>query len=617
MRSRLLHSLAIVTFIFLFIYITSRQTAKKIAHPPLDRHRPAGAHPSPPTWEENTPEPPSKGSSTPKKAQGGAAHPIEDLIENEQRDFDAVRRRQSKTLQQAVKEYRRRYNMPPPPRFDKWFEFASKRHVQLIDEFDTVHDIITPFWGLKPETIRGRAKEALGGDNYLLGVAIRNNEITHMDGPAQEWQQNATRGMLESFIQYLPDMDLAFNVHDEPRVLVQHDDMSRLVSRARDTNMPAAKAVKSPTNDFSPVTEDLGDGTRFEETKTTRFNTFPRQQTWTNSRMSCPPDSPSRSLEEDEQVDYLSEYGYSELGFIYNTTAMSDICITPSASRTHGFFHSPNAYSVVYDLFPIFSQSKVSSYGDLIYPSPWYWYDKVPYNEELDKPWGEKEDRLYWRGSTTGGFSRRGGWRRQHRQRFVQQINGPGLAKVMTEGDDNKGWTVEEVPRGKHADLIDVKFSHVGQCDPGDCEAQNNFFNPVEPSDQQAAWGYRYLLDMDGNAFSGRFHAFLRSRSLVFKMALFREWHAEWIRPWLHYVPLSLQGGDWLEATRFLAGDRAGGGHAERMAEEGRAWANKVVRKEDMEAWFFRLLLEYARVIDDNREIIGFDPGSAKKKLAA
>jgi hypothetical protein len=44
----------------------------------------------------------------------------------------------------------------------------------------------------------------------------------------------------------------------------------------------------------------------------------------------------------------------------------------------------------------------------------------------------------------------------------------------------------------------------------------------------------------------------------------------------------------------------------ERIALRSREWAGKVLRNEDLEVWFFRLLLEYGRVIDDNRESIGF-----------
>lgn len=509
--------------------------------------------------------------------------------------------RQSQNLQQAVEEYRRRYGIPPPPNFDKWFQFAKKNQVQLIDEFDTIHELLTPFWGLRPKTIRARTREALGYDNALIGVAVRNHQISHLDG-GTEWQRNATHGMLQRFLEYLPDMDLAFNIHDEPRVIVPHDDLTRLVHKAKHEYMPAANANTRPVNDFSKTSPELSSKMVFEQVKQSRFNSFGRQSTWTHSRISCSPESPARVLEDDERRDEVGRYGVGELGFVYNSTALTDICLSPSLSSTHGFFDRPNIYKVVHDLFPIFSQSKISSYNDIIYPAPWYYWEKVKYKQADDQPWDEKKTALYWRGSTTGGFSRDGGWRRQHRQHFVRKINAGGRAKIMTNrggggGDDvnnnnNPDWGVTDVARADYTALTDVAFSHVGQCDAGDCQAQQAFFNVTSRVNQTDAWAYKYLLDIDGNAFSGRFLAFLKSMSLTFKFALFREWHTEWLTPWVHYVPLSLQGEDWLETVRFFSEAGLGEGDARVMAKESREWAGKAMRREDMEAWFFRLLLE-------------------------
>lgn len=44
----------------------------------------------------------------------------------------------------------------------------------------------------------------------------------------------------------------------------------------------------------------------------------------------------------------------------------------------------------------------------------------------------------------------------------------------------------------------------------------------------------------------------------------------------------------------------------EEIAEAGRLWAEKVLRKEDMEIYMFRLLLEWGRLTDDKRDEIGF-----------
>ncbi|CZT07598.1 hypothetical protein WAI453_005102 [Rhynchosporium graminicola] len=539
----------------------------------------------------------------------GNGHPIQQLIKNAEQEFGKVVERQSKTLAEAVTEYRRRYGIPPPPNFDKWYAYAKSKNVQMIDEYDTIHTTLTPFWGLQPKTIRNRAREALGYDaNNILGVLIRKGEIKKVDGGIP-WAMEATKGMMQKFTKYLPDMDLCFNIHDEPRVVVPYDDLSRLVRNAEDVKMPAANAVANHRNSWSERPVDLTDGTRFEDLKLTRFNVLPHQATWTHSRMSCPPDSPARFLEDGLAKDNFETYAVGELGFIYNKTAFSDICQSPSFSETYGFFDRPNAFNIAHDLFPIFSASKPSSYSDIVYPSPWYWAGKVSYDDSSDMDWAKKEGKLYWRGSTTGGFSRDGGWRRQHRQHLVKKINAGDQAKILSnsggEGEP-EDWKVKQISRSDFKDIFDVHFSHVGQCDPGDCKAQEQFFELKTPADQKEAWKYKYLLDMDGNAFSGRFYAFLKSKSLVYKLAVFREWHEEWLKPWVHYIPLSLRGDEWVEAVRWFAGEAEGKKKAEHVAIQGREWANKVLRNDDLEVWFFRLLLEYGRLVDDNRETIGY-----------
>ncbi|KAK3067061.1 hypothetical protein LTR53_016281 [Teratosphaeriaceae sp. CCFEE 6253] len=536
-------------------------------------------------------------------------HPVDQLVRDSEASWMTTLQHQSKTLETAVTEYKRRYNVPPPPNFDKWHEMAVRKGVKMIDEYDSINHSLLPFWALPPATLRARVREALGfGGNNLMGLLIRDGKVVHVEG-GQQWLQAAVIGMMEQFVQYLPDMDLAFNVHDEPRVVVPADELSRLVHDAAQEKKRVAAALTSPANSFSQRPQDVKNNKRVAEVKTTRFNVFAHQPTWIPSRLSCSTDTPARSLD-DYASDNLTAYALGELGFIYNHTSFSDICNSPSFATTHGFFDRPNAFNVIHELFPIFSQSKMSSFQDILYPSPWYWDGKVSYDEKRDFDWKAKIGSLWWRGSTTGGFSRDGGWRRQHRQQLVGKMNALDHVKVLKDvkktPDALPEWQVREVLRQEYKGLMDVHFSHVGQCDPGDCDAQREFFDVTPPVDQQDAWKYRFLLDIDGNAFSGRFYAFLKSRSLTFKMAVFREWHEEWIKPWVHYIPLSLRGDEALETVRYLGSEPEGMQQAVRMAEASRDWAGKVLRNEDFEVWFFRLLLEYGRVVDDNRASIGY-----------
>ncbi|OBT59670.1 hypothetical protein VE04_00085 [Pseudogymnoascus sp. 24MN13] len=523
----------------------------------------------------------------PTPTTGPGDHPIRTLIANANADFEALKARQSTSLTQAIAEYKRRYGLSPPPNYDKWYAFAKARKVVLVDEFDTIHDLLLPFRGLPPSVLRARVTEALGHDNMLIALQIRQGNVTHTEG-GQSWVRDALKGMTKEFTQYLPDMDLAFNVHDEPRVAVPHDDLQRLVANGKE-GIETAMLNEKPRNEWSSHA-DLVKG--IKEVPTSRFNYFSHQSTWAHSKLSCPPDSPSRSLLEVGEVpDVNNESITTPLGFITNQTAYSDICNSPSFSKNYGFFASANSFNVAQDLIPIFSQSKISSFQDIIYPPPWYWYDMVPYNATKDIPWAEKQETLYWRGGTTGGCcaSERG-------------------AAIIE--DSATEWTEKSTAVQDHKDLFDIKFTEVGQCDAGDCTAQREAFHVLPKVDPNDAWRSRYLLDMDGNAFSGRFYSFLQSGSAVLKMGISRERLAERVREWVHYVPLSLHGRDWVEAMRWITDGGAGGGAA---TEEGKAlamrsteWAGRALRNADLEVWFFRLLLEYGRVVDDARESIGF-----------
>ncbi|KAI7494516.1 glycosyltransferase family 90 protein [Hortaea werneckii] len=601
---KLLTASAFISFAVLAVL----QLQRPLRMPALDLNGSKGAAAVP--LDPNTVGTPSE-EYAPLNYTETRSHPVDQLVRNAEASWLNTLQSQSQSLESAATQYTKRYNLPPPPNFDKWYEYATERDVQLIDEYDTIYHSLLPFWALSPATIRSRVREACGfQDNNLMCLLIRDGKSVHVEG-GQPWLQEAIVGMIGNFVQYLPDMDLAFNVHDEPRVVVPHDELERLTRTAVTENLPAALSNPTPRNSFSSRPTDLGKGKRIPEVKTTRFNVFAHQPTWIPSRLSCPASSPARCLATDICPDNFTAYSLGDLGFVYNHTAFSDVCNSPSFATSHGFFDRPNAFNVIHDLFPVFSQSKMSSFQDILYPSPWYWYGKVAYEEKKDPSWAEKVNSLWWRGSTTGGFSRNGGWRRQHRQKLVQKLNALDTAKILTNAnaenpDIAPHWQTMEVARKDYDQVMDVHFSHVGQCDPGDCDAQKEFFTLAPPVDQQEAWRFRYLLDLDGNAFSGRFYAFLRSRSLVFKMAVFREWHEEWIKPWVHYIPLSLRRDDALESVRYLSAEGEGKKQAVRMAEASREWAGKVLRNEDFETWFFRLLLEYGRLVDDDRLHIGY-----------
>jgi hypothetical protein len=83
-------------------------------------------------------------------------HPITTLMADAKVAFTKRLVKQSKTLPEAVAEYKRRYARDPPRGFDDWWEFAKEQDFKLMDEFDAIVEDLAPFWALSGEELRRR-----------------------------------------------------------------------------------------------------------------------------------------------------------------------------------------------------------------------------------------------------------------------------------------------------------------------------------------------------------------------------------------------------------------------------------------------------------------------------
>jgi hypothetical protein len=568
----------------------------------------------------------------PSTSPGSNQHPVAQLAKNAGLEFQSIKARQSKTFEGAVTEYQRRYGMPPPPHFDEWYDFAVARGTELIDEYDGIYHSLLPFWSLEPSVLRARTREALGQENALMGASIRNGHVQTIGIGQGRFQEPATVDMISPFAKWLPDMDLAFNRNDEPRVLIPHEDLAQMLPIAK-RNIQSIQATYDPwwANEFSARPPDLNDGSSYEVAPETRFNKLDHQQTWADTRLACPSGTPARSLNE-STPDNTTLFLVSDLGFVYNTTAFSDVCLSPSLRHSIGLFNHPNVYAVSHDLVPIFSPSKISTFNDILYPSPYYYAGMAFYNESTSVNWEDKEPTLWWRGATSGGYSQGSSWRQLLRQSVVAKLQSLQMVKVLEQTNSSSenlninpvSWTIREVSGEEFQDRFDTVITEIKQCDESDCNEMYELFGVNDSVPQEEAWKYRYLLDMDGNALSGRFYAFMKSMSLPFKLAYFREWHAERLFPWVHYVPVSATTDEYAELIRYFEMEEAGRTISKNLAREGRDWARQVLEKEDMQVYMFRLLLEwvficshegsygaddrvrYGRLVDDNRQQLGW-----------
>ncbi|KAK5071752.1 hypothetical protein LTR64_004471 [Lithohypha guttulata] len=541
---------------------------------------------------------------------------------------------QSKSLTEAVRTYQQRYQDNPPPGFDIWFEFATNRSVYVLDEFNQIYNDLLPFRAVPPAQLREQTWEIVSNPwNEISGITIRQGKASVQENvlPTHRWMLEGVVHIIDSFSQHLPDMDLAFNLNDESRIALTQEYRQELQNTALNNGFRG----ESSFSDWKDIPDEPTTDTVFENWSFS--NTF---HEW--AAQTCPKDSAARKNTAPFSRSQLCVHCAADhsLGqFLANWSIAADPCHQPDLANLHGFYLSPAAFKATHQLRPVFSQSKAPGFNDILYPSAWNYMDKVVYAPTdastpdrpafPDLPFAEKADTMFWRGATSEGVSAGlGAWRGMTRQRVVHMANNltgsqhDTVTLLLPDQQRPNSYTYTTIPGsslkalGLQSDVHIV--DGIARCGGRDCDEQANELGLIGPADFQSHWQYKYLIDLDGAGFSGRFLPFLQSRSLPFKAALFREWYDSRLIPWLHFVPIDLRlHGLWSTLAYFsgMHGMDAKGkpwdwkGHqreAELIAESGREWSRKVLRKEDMEVYFFRLLLEWGRLTDDKRDELGF-----------
>lgn len=318
-----------------------------------------------------------------------------------------------------------------------------------------------------------------------------------------------------------------------------------------------------------------------------------------------------------------------------NATLARDICHQPDMQGLNGIFIEPLSTSTTGTLFPMFGGSKLSINNEILLPAPMYWKDDERFTggDEHGGTWESKIPGVIWRGVATGGRNRATNWKGFQRHRFVTMNN-----ETEMYAAEHNLWPPRNFPApdaayniGAHVagkmhqwlrSWTNVAFTDL-MCEPnepdGRCWYTGPYYTIALGLTMAQQFMYKYLPDVDGNSFSGRYLGFLRSTSLPIKATVWREWHDSRLLAWKHYVPMDSRYGDYFGIMEYFVGYPDGGvpGHdaqAAKIAAAGKEWAEKVLRKEDMQIYTLRLLLEYARVTDERREKMGWVDDLLKKE---
>lgn len=369
----------------------------------------------------------------------------------------------------------------------------------LPDEYDRIHLDLAPFWALPRDEMRRRAQEVESiKETYTLVVKGGRVDVEISDESGLAWEGTRLRAadqasLVKSFARYLPDMRAVFSIHDHPQVYVSWARRSSLV----ELGLSGQHTKHLRESDNADVL-------------------------WSRS---CAPESNLRRNTTNDESHSL----------VYDSLEAADICANPYLLDLHGLTvekHGPASHPRPHtSLLPLFSLAKTSVNSDILITP----LDQFGNGAGEDPAWEDKRDsRLVWRGSTTGisWMDKTTPWRKSHRTRlhtFAQNRSQELLDVIVPEvSEDGLAARHRQYPVSDVAEAFyDMRLAGEplqcnktdGTCDDMKREIDFAAFQTPDELNQ-----YKFLFDVDGNGWSGRFRRLMSTNSVVLKAGIFTEW---------------------------------------------------------------------------------------------
>eukprot|EP00243_Klebsormidium_subtile_P004431 TRINITY_DN18407_c0_g1_i1.p1 TRINITY_DN18407_c0_g1~~TRINITY_DN18407_c0_g1_i1.p1 ORF type:complete len:451 (+),score=49.90 TRINITY_DN18407_c0_g1_i1:200-1552(+) len=186
------------------------------------------------------------------------------------------------------------------------------------------------------------------------------------------------------------------------------------------------------------------------------------------------------------------------------------------------------------DKAPLFVYTTTPDFAEIPLPTTEY-FGKIkqllPTELEAAQKWDGRTAKAIWRGSPTGGeYTKQNFWR-YPRTHLVNHTRA-------------------------HSDILDAKFL---PCAPGQCSAET--FEAMKeaglPTDtKQFSFGeytgFKYLVDIDGNAWSSRYAHVLACGAVFFKAdSPYTEYFYDFLTPYKDYIPIAQDASDLPEKLRY------------------------------------------------------------------
>ncbi|KAK3500779.1 hypothetical protein B0T13DRAFT_502221 [Neurospora crassa] len=582
-------------------------------------------------------------------------HPVETMIFKARTNADRylLHAAASNSLPVAVNEYKARYGgRDPPPKFDEWYKFAVDNKSPIIDDFDQVVHDIRPFWGISPSKIREDIQRVAKEPGIAL-LRVANGTASHSLSKDSEHAMvmDELAKMVNKFAQHLPDMELPINLDERPRVLTPWEDVRRFTEKAKQKGF--GKLLSKREDEGKAPSQPLD----LTSAATTSVRTFQEM-----TALSCPPGTATRAgIHWDVRDFCLSCVRPHSAGtgiFLHDFAASQSICHQSDLFHLHSFFFTPPSVPPLRDLVPVFSRSKLSSYSDILLPIPTL--DEVLHKANTQPDTSDfdlKTPALYWRGAQAEDVSDEmlHGGQQERLVHLVSDNSSTSTTLMLIPQNEVRSRAAYERVSTSLLNLLlpfDIGFSSVSAAS----SSSSSEFTTVLPPNPNPLSSNQYILTLDppfsssssssspsgspsDSSTSTTFLAALKSTNVPFTSTLFTHWYSSRLQPYLHFIPLDIRLHS-LHATlayfvglkgKASASDRLGNtkgamingrevrqksrtDEAKYIAEQGMKWAERAVRKEDEEVYLFRVLVEWGRVVQEEREDLKFMMAETQKR---
>ncbi|CAF3564595.1 unnamed protein product [Fusarium graminearum] len=566
------------------------------------------------------------------KPQTFVRHPINDFIYR-------ANMRQGRWMQEATisnsfpvahKIYKERHDgRDPPPAFADWYELA--KHTVVIDRFDQIDRDLAPFKAISPRKLRQRTSlvSQMPGV-HVIGIKNGNaSRLPEVSGHDAELLDSLV-ATINKFSKFLPDMLFPINLSPSPRVLPSWETAN---GQSRADLTPIVNLISKRSVEEGPLN---GEGAKPVETPVPKpLPALPKSpQTDHQSTISpanyrqmqvegCPPGSRTRTSPHWNIGEFCADCvrRHSKAQVMVNWERSLEYCFQPDLKYLHGMFLSSPHAEPFRDLLPLFGPYKSEPFMDILIPLP------QPEDDKADISWNfdRRYDSMFWRGQTGDGYIPDQALRGNHKFRLLHMMGNRNpedkVSMILPSAKDPSVYQHEKVPIAE-ANLVaptSIGMNDYTGCKGPNCEILRQAYPIVEESKDQEPLEYRYILLLDqDNGPSPDLLRVLRSKSVPLISTLFRTWYSDRLIPWLHFVPIDTRYQGLHTTLTYFTGThnkahingrdtdmKAQTKDAAWIAQQGAKWAKEALGEKDREVYLFRLMLEWARLVDDKRDDIG------------